>query len=136
MRDLKEGRISVLDTRDWSVVKVIDTPGPGFFMRSHENTPYAWTDGMLGKAKDTLVLIDKRSLEVVRTLTPAPGKTAAHVEFDRTGRFALVSVWENDGALVVYDAASFAEIKRIPMSWPSGKYNVWNKISFSDGTSH
>jgi len=133
---LKEGRISVLDTRDWSVVKVIDTPGPGFFMRSHENTPYAWTDGMLGKAKDTLVLIDKRSLEVVRTLTPAPGKTAAHVEFDRTGRFALVSIWENDGALVIYDTTTFAEVKRIPMSRPSGKYNVWNKITFSDGTSH
>jgi mono/diheme cytochrome c family protein/DNA-binding beta-propeller fold protein YncE len=133
---LKESRVSVIDTQDWSVVKVIDTPGPGFFMRSHENTPYAWTDGMLGKTKDTLAIIDKRSLEVVRTLTPAPGKTAAHVEFDKTGRFALVSVWENDGALVIYDAATFAEIKRIPMSRPSGKYNVWNKINFSDGTSH
>jgi mono/diheme cytochrome c family protein/DNA-binding beta-propeller fold protein YncE len=133
---LKEGRISVIDTQDWSVVRAIDTPGPGFFMRSHENTPYAWTDGMLGKTKDTLAIIDKRSLEVVRTLTPSPGKTAAHVEFDKTGRFALVSVWENDGALVIYDAATFAEIKRIPMSRPSGKYNVWNKISFSDGTSH
>jgi hypothetical protein len=133
---LKEGRISVLDTRDWSVVKVIETPGPGFFMRSHENSPYAWTDGMLGKAKDTLVIIDKRTLEIARTLTPAPGKTAAHVEFDKTGRFALVSVWENDGALVIYDAATFAEVKRIPMSRPSGKYNVWNKITFSDGTSH
>ena len=133
---LQEGRISVIDTQDWSVVKTLDTSGPGFFMRSHENTPYAWTDGMLGKARDTLAIIDKRSLEVVRTLTPAPGKTAAHVEFDKTGRFALVSIWENDGALVIYDAATFAEVKRIPMSRPSGKYNVWNKITFSDGTSH
>ncbi len=133
---LREGKISVIDMRDWSVVKAIDTPGPGFFMRSHEATPYAWTDGMLGKTKDTMVVIDKRSLDIVRTITPAPGKTAAHVEFDRSGRHALVSVWEDDGALVVYDAATFAEVKRIPMSRPSGKYNVWNKISFSDGTSH
>jgi len=133
---LKEGRVSVIDTQDWSVVKVIETPGPGFFMRSHENTPFAWTDGMLGKNKDTLAIIDKRTLEVVRLLTPLPGKTAAHVEFDRTGRFALVSIWEDDGALVVYDAATFTEVKRLPMSKPSGKYNVWNKISFSDGTSH
>jgi len=51
-------------------------------------------------------------------------------------RFALVSIWEVDGALIVYDAATFVEIKRIPMSRPSGKYNVWNKITFSDGTSH
>jgi len=133
---LKAGRISVFDMQDWSVLKVIETPGPGFFMRSHENSPYAWTDGMLGPTKDTLTIIDKRSLEVVRKLTPMPGKTAAHVEFDKTGRYALVSVWETDGALIIYDAETFNEVKRIPMSRPSGKYNVWNKITFSEGTSH
>jgi mono/diheme cytochrome c family protein len=133
---LKEGKVSVFDLDGWERIASIDTPGPGFFLRSHENTPHAWTDGMLGARKDTLAIIDKRSLKVVRTLTPAPGKTAAHVEFDRTGRFAVVSIWEPDGALVIYDAASFAEVKRLPMSKPSGKYNVWNKITFSDGTSH
>jgi mono/diheme cytochrome c family protein len=133
---LKQGKISVIDMHDWSVVKIIDTPGPGFFVRSHEATPFAWADNMIGPKKDTMLIIDKRSLEIVRTVTPAPGKTAAHVEFDKTGRFALVSVWEKDGAVVVYDATTFTEIKRIPMSRPSGKYNVWNKITFSDGTSH
>lgn len=133
---LKEGKISVLDMQDWSLIKVINTPGPGFFMRSHENSPSAWTDAMMGAKKDTMSIIDKRTLEIVRTVTPAPGKTAAHVEFDKNGRYALVSIWETEGALVIYDAATFAEIKRIPMSRPSGKYNVWNKINFSDGTSH
>jgi hypothetical protein len=133
---LREGKVSVLDMQDWSIIKVIQTPGPGFFLRSHKATPFAWTDGMLGKQKDTMVIIDKRNLEIVRTVTPSPGKTAAHVEFDRTGRYALVSVWEKDGALVIYDATTFAEKKRIPMSRPSGKYNVWNKITLSDGTSH
>jgi cytochrome c553 len=133
---LREGKISVIDLEDWSIVKVIDTPGPGFFMRSHENSPYAWTDGMLGKSKDTLAVIDKTNLAIVRKITPIPGKTAAHVEFDRSGKHALVSIWEKDGALIVYDAETFAEVKRIPMSQPSGKYNVWNKIMFSDGTSH
>ena len=28
------------------------------------------------------------------------------------------------------------EVKRIPMKKPSGKYNVWNKITRSEGTSH
>jgi cytochrome c553 len=133
---LHEGKISVLDMQEWSIVKVIDTAGPGFFMRSHENSPYAWTDGMLGKSKDTLTIIDKANLAIARTITPIPGKTAAHVEFDRSGKHALVSIWEKDGALIVYDAETFAEVKRIPMSQPSGKYNVWNKIMFSDGTSH
>lgn len=134
--NLKAGRITVVDMSDWHVVKEISTPGPGFFMRSHENTPYAWTDVFNGAAKDTLQLIEKSTLEIVATLTPAPGKTAAHVEFTRDGRYALVSIWENDGALVVYDAASLREIKRIQMNKPSGKYNIFNKINRSSGTSH
>ena len=40
-----------------------------------------------------------------------PGQTSAHVEFTRDGRYALV----------VYDAASLEEVKRIPMRKPSGK---------------
>lgn len=133
---LKEGKISVIRLDDWTTVKQIDTPGPGFFMRSHEGSRYAWTDVMMSKFRDTIQIVDKTTLEIVHTLTPSPGKTAAHVEFDRYGKYALVSVWEDDGALVVYDAETFKEVKRIPMRRPSGKYNVYNKITFSEGTSH
>jgi DNA-binding beta-propeller fold protein YncE len=135
---LNRAQLSVIDTTDWRVVGRIPTAGPGFFLRSHERTPYAWTDSMMGEAdaRDTIQIIDKRTLEVVRTLRPAPGRTAAHVEFTRDGRHALVSVWEQDGAVVVYDAESFEEVARLPMSRPSGKYNVANKISLSEGTSH
>jgi hypothetical protein len=133
---LKQGLVSIIDMADWSVLKTIETKGPGFFMRSHENSAYAWTDVFFGPNKDLLHVIDKRTLEIIRTLQPAPGKTAAHVEFDRSGAHAIVSIWETDGAIVVYDAKTFEEVKRIPMSKPSGKYNVWNKISFSEGTSH
>jgi len=47
-----------------------------------------------------------------------------------------VSIWETDGAVVVYDAATLEEVKRLPMNKPSGKYNVHNKITRSEGTSH
>lgn len=134
--NLKEGMVTVIDMQRWQVVKQIKTPGPGFFMRSHEKTRYAWTDVFNGLKKDTLQLIDKQTLEIAATITPSPGKTAAHVEFTRDGRYALVSIWENDGALVVYDAQSLREIKRLPMNKPSGKYNVYNKITRSAGTSH
>jgi hypothetical protein len=62
----------------------------------------------------------------------------AHVEFDRYGKYALLSISEPapDGALVIYDAATLKEIKRLPMNKPSGKYNVYNKITRSAGTSH
>ena len=133
---LKEGKVSIIDMTDWRVIETLETLGPGFFMRSHENTPYAWVDVFFGPNRDTLHVIDKRSLEIVKTLRPEPGKTAAHVEFTRDGRYALVSLWELDGALIVYDAATLEEVKRIPMSKPAGKYNVYNKITFSAGTSH
>ena len=93
--NLKEGVVSIVDMKSWQVIKRIDTLGPGFFMRSHENTPYAWVDAMMSPAsKDVMQVIDKRTLEVVKTLKPAPGKTAAHTEFTRDGKYALVSVWE------------------------------------------
>jgi hypothetical protein len=38
--------------------------------------------------------------------------------------------------VIVFEAATQKEITRLPMRKPSGKYNVWNKISFEDGTSH
>ncbi len=134
--NLKDAQVTVIDTKNWKVIRQIPTNGPGFFMRSHENTPYAWVDAFNSPRKDTLQIIDKRTLEVVRDLRPAPGKTAAHVEFTMDGRYALVSIWENDGEVIVYDAATFEIVKRLPANKPSGKYNVHNKITRSDGTSH
>jgi hypothetical protein len=58
------------------------------------------------------------------------------VEFTRDGRHALVSIWDDDGAVVVYDSETFEEVRRLPMRRPSGKYNVFNKITLSEGTSH
>ncbi len=133
---LGEGVISVIDMKEWRTIKSIETLGPGFFMRSHPSTPYLWADVFFGPDKDAVHVIDKESLAIVETLRPEPGKTAAHVEFTRDGRFALVSVWDNDGALVVYDAATLEIVKRIPMNKPVGKYNVFNKIGFVAGTSH
>jgi mono/diheme cytochrome c family protein/DNA-binding beta-propeller fold protein YncE len=134
--NLKDGTVTVVDLKDFRLVKTIATPGPGFFLRSHEKTPYAWTDSMMSPtAKDTLTIIDKRTLEPVASVRE-PGRTLAHVEFTKDGRYALASLWETDGALIVYDAATFKEVKRLPMSKPVGKYNVWNKITRSEGTSH
>ena len=134
--NLKDGVVQVIDMKTWKSVKSIATPGPGFFMRSHENSPYAWVDSMMSPtAKDTLTIIDKRTLEPVAQVKE-PGRTLAHIEFTRDGRYALASVWEMDGAIVVYDAATFEEVKRLPMRKPVGKYNVWNKITRSEGTSH
>ncbi|ARJ67400.1 cytochrome C oxidase Cbb3 [Magnetospirillum sp. ME-1] len=133
---LKEAVISIIDMESWKTVKRIPTLGPGFFMRSHENTNYAWIDVSMGKEKDAIQIIDLNAMEIVRTLRPAPGRTTAHAEFDRSGRHVLISVMEADGELIVYDAAGFEVVTRMPMKRPVGKYNVFNKINYSSGTSH
>ncbi|WP_460124007.1 cytochrome D1 domain-containing protein [Pseudomonas sp. S2_C03] len=134
--NISKGLISVIDFKTWKLIKEIPTLGPGFFMRSHVNSRYAWTDVFFGPDNDAIHLIDKQTLEIAHTLRPMPGKTAAHVEFTRDGRHLLLSIWATDGALIVYDSNTLKEIKRIPMNKPSGKYNVGNKIEFAEGTSH
>ena len=133
---IKAGQVSIIDMEDWEVLKSIETDGPGFFLRSHEKSPFAWVDVFFGPNRDVVHVIDKATLEIVKTLRPVPGKTAAHVEFTRDGRFALLSLWEMEGAIIVYDAQTLEEVKRIPFVKPSGKYNVHNKIRLSAGTSH
>jgi hypothetical protein len=134
--NLREGVVSVIDVQTWKTVAQVPTAGPGFFLRSHEASRYAWVDSMMSpKGRDTLQVIDKQTLQVAARLTPEPGKTLAHVEFDRYGRYVLASLWERDGALIVFDARTLKEVKRIPMSKPVGKYNVYNKVMRSEGTS-
>jgi len=54
----------------------------------------------------------------------------------RARRPSLSNIWYMDGAVIVYDADTLTELKRLPMVKPSGKYNVSNKINRSAGTSH
>ena len=134
--NLRKGLVTVIDMHTWKTIKKIKTDGPGFFIRSHENTPYAWVDVFVGPHKDEVHIIDKRTLKIVKTLNPDPGKTSGHIEFNRDGSRALLSIWENKGEVIVYDTKTFKIVKRLPMSKPVGKYNVYNKIHRSAGTSH
>ncbi len=118
-----EAAVSVLELYTWEMKKTVRTKGAGFFARAHEYAPHIWVD----TGTDTVQLIDKKTLEVAGELTPEPGKKAMHVEFTKEGSFALVSVNDKDGAVVVYDARSLKEIKRLPFNKPVGKYNASNK---------
>ncbi len=134
--NLKEAVVTVVDMKTWLTVKQIKTLGPGSFMRSHEGTPHAWVDAFNGtQDRDVMQIIDKQTLEVVAQLRPSPGKVAAHTEFTRDGKYALVSIREMDGAVVVYDTQTLKVVKRLPMKKPSGKYNVYNKVTLSAGAS-
>lgn len=117
-------RLSVVDMRSFAIVRELPLAGAGYFVRTHPATPYLWAD----TNGSTIQLVDKRTLEVdARRIEPAPGKKAMHVEFTADGDRALVSVWSDEGAVVVYDSASLEERLRIPYAMPVGKYNAANK---------
>jgi len=50
--------------------------------------------------------------------------------------YALLSVWDTNGVVIVHDAAALNELVRILTVRPTGKYNVSNRIDRSAGTSH
>jgi len=85
-------------------------------------------------ARDTITIIDKRRLEAVAQVRE-PGRTLSHIGFTRDGRYALVSLSEMEGALIIYDAQTFREIKRLPMSKPVGMYSVGDKLPRFEGGS-
>jgi len=117
-------RLSIIDMDQFKVIAQLTLLGPGFFTRTHPGTPYLWVD----TNTESIQLVDKRTLELVdRTLVPEAGKQAMHIEFTADGAKALVSIWHDDGAVVVYDSTTLAELQRIPYAMPVGKYNAANK---------
>ncbi len=83
-------------------------------------------DRYLDKNKDVIQVIDKQTLEIVKTFRPKLGKSIALVGFTQDGRYALVSVREKNGTIIVYDVKTLEEVKRIPMKKPVSKSEVYN----------
>ncbi|MBE9536735.1 MAG: c-type cytochrome [Proteobacteria bacterium] len=115
--------LTVMKMYDWEVMASVKTKGAGFFARTHDKIQHIWVD----TGSDTIQLIDKKTLKAVAEVIPQPGKRAMHIEFDKEGRHALVSVWEDEGEVVIYDTAKLEVKKRMPFKKPVGKYNATNK---------
>ncbi len=117
-------RLSIIDMEQFKVVVQLPLIGSGYFTRTHPGTPYLWIDSNT----ESIQLVDKRSLELVeRRLIPEAGKKSMHVEFTADGTKALVSIWDKNGAVVVYDSSTLDELQRLPYAMPVGKYNAANK---------
>jgi len=117
-------KLTIIGMESFHIVKEIPLRGSGFFARTHPGTPYIWVD----TNTETIQLVEKASLAAAeRSLTPEPGKQAMHVEFTADGKTAFVSVWDPQGAVVIYDAVSLDETAHLPFAMPVGKYNAGNK---------
>lgn len=124
------------DLQNWGPSREVVTDGPGSFTCSHVDSSYAWIDILLGKRHDEIPLVDKQTLETAHRLCPSPGKATGHIESTRDGRYTLLSVWDYNGVLAVYDAHSLEEVRRLSTNKPSDKYNVGSRIGYAEGISH
>ncbi len=115
--------ITVIEMYRWKVKGKVKTKGAGFFARTHDNIPHIWVD----TGTDAVQLVDKTTLEIVGEVVPRKGRRAMHIEFTKDGAYALVSVWESDGEVVIYDTKNLEVVKRLPFKKPVGKYNATNK---------
>ncbi len=114
--------ITVWQMYNWKFTKKVKIDGNGFFVRTHPETPYLWTDN----GADKIVLIDKNDFSI-KEKTVIPNKRVIHTEFNGDGNIAYISIYNRDGALILYDSTTLREIKRYPASIPIGKYNFVNK---------
>lgn len=118
--------VVILDARTWAEAKRIPTQAPVTRLAFHSGLSRLWASF----AGDAVQLIDLDRLEVSETLRPVPGRNVAHVDFDRSGRLALISAGNE---VVVLDSTALNEVKRLPMTDPAGAWNVFNTIVDSTG---
>jgi hypothetical protein len=99
---------------------------------------------LMGRSGDAgrgqLVNLDvrKRIADFVVESTLGSGRAQAQVTLTRNGRYALTSLRQrktDGGALVVLDAATLREVKRIPMDRPLGAYNLFSPLNRGEGAS-
>jgi nitrite reductase (NO-forming)/hydroxylamine reductase len=125
----------------WKVCYVVDTDGPGLFIRTHPKSDYVWADQTKHpepEIQQSIKVIDKKTRKVAKTIrvTEEEGKAAVHIEFNADGSEVWVSVWNRKdnknptGEIVVYDSKTLKEIKRIKgLTTPTGKFNVHNRTN-------
>lgn len=127
---LGEGVITAIDMRTWKPGEYIKTGGPGLFIRSYhgeEEYPYIWADVAFGDNEDEIVVIEGKTLEVIKTLVPMEGKRSVHPEFTRDGKYVYVAVWMGN-KIYVYDAETFEVVTTVDSITPTGISNVGLRV--------
>ena len=114
--------VSVWDLDKMEVVKQIPVSGGTESPAAHANAPYVAVD-IISKDRRarTIQLIDKNSLEVVKTLDV--GGHAYFPEYSADGKFLYVSAGYSGDEVVVYDSHSLAKVASVTMESPAGIFS-------------
>ncbi len=114
--------VSVWDLDTMEVIKQVPVSGGTESPAAHANAPYVAVD-IISKDRRarTIQLIDKKTLEVVKTLDV--GGHAYFPEYSADGKFLYVSAGYSGDEVVVYDAFSLKKATSIPMESPAGIFS-------------
>jgi DNA-binding beta-propeller fold protein YncE/cytochrome c553 len=114
--------VSVWDLDSMELVKQIPVSGGTESPAAHANAPYVAVDIITkDRRARTIQLIDKNSLEVVKTLDV--GGHAYFPEYSADGKFLYVSAGYSGDEVVVYDSNTLAKVATISMESPAGIFS-------------
>jgi protein NirF len=108
--------VLVLDSVTWKEAARIAVHGQPVFAVAQPGARQVWVNFAFPD-NGAVQVIDVAAMKVVKELKP--GRAVLHMEFTPRGEQAWISS-RDDGRVVVYDAASFAELARLPAESPSG----------------
>ena len=108
--------VLVLDSVTWKEAGRIAVHGQPVFAVAQPGARRVWVNFAFPD-NGVVQVIDVAAMKVVKELEP--GRAVLHMEFTPRGEQAWISS-RDDGRVVVYDAASFAELARLPAESPSG----------------
>lgn len=114
--------VSVWDLDKMEVVKQIPVSGGTESPAAHANAPYVAVD-IISKDRRarTVQLIDKKTLEVVKTLDV--GGHAYFPEYSADGKYLYVSAGYSGDEVVVYDSHTLQKVATVPMESPAGIFS-------------
>jgi protein NirF len=101
-----------------SLAEVARTPvhGQPVFIIAQPGSPFVWVN-FATPLNDTVQVVDSRTHQVVRTLTP--GAAVLHMEFAPRGAEVWISA-RDDNRVMIYDTRTFALVGEIAAESPSG----------------
>ena len=131
---LGEGLVSIISTdpkspKAWTVVREWELDGNSLFIKTHDNSKYVYCDNTINPTKSNVLTVFDKTNPTAKPKEMIFEKKVVHIEFNKAGNEAWISLWDPEGEVVVIDDKTLTVKKRIKgLHTPTGKFNVYNTM--------
>ncbi|MCP4407124.1 MAG: nitrite reductase, partial [Gammaproteobacteria bacterium] len=129
---LGEGLVSIISTDTskkyaWTVVREWELDGNSLFIKTHDNSKWVYCDNTININKSKVLTIFDKTNPTAKPKEMTFDKKVVHIEFNKAGDEAWISLWDKEGEVVVIDDKTLKVKKRIKgLFTPTGKFNIYN----------